>query len=124
MVSFVSDAYLSVRFLIAFISSFFHAILPLLLNSQLTTRDSRLATSLATSCNFELALDPRSKIQADLITVHKLNQAEKARSKSSLFVGRNMIMSDNFIDPSSASHPDSVLRLSSAVHRFAIVSSL
>ena len=31
-------------------------------------------------------------------------------------------MSDNFIDPSSASHPDSVLRLSSAVHRFAIVS--
>jgi len=31
-----------------------------------------------------------------------------------------MIMSDNYIDPSSASHPDSVLRLSSAVHRFAI----
>lgn len=35
-----------------------------------------------------------------------------------------MIMSDNFVDPSSASHPDSVLRLSSAVHRFAIVSLL
>eukprot|EP00984_Skeletonema_dohrnii_P014397 scaffold6036_cov150-Skeletonema_dohrnii-CCMP3373.AAC.9 len=33
-------------------------------------------------------------------------------------------MSDNFIDASSASHPDSVLRLSSAVHRFAIVSLL
>jgi len=31
-----------------------------------------------------------------------------------------MIMSDNYFDPSSASHPDSVLRLSSAVHRFAI----
>lgn len=35
-----------------------------------------------------------------------------------------MIMSDNFTDPSAASHPDSVLRLSALVHRLAIVSLL